>query len=149
MTTTSKAKLFPARQRCSRAAKFDSPGWKTLVTAHAVLRSVVGTEEVVWARDLRHLLTHQNGALRTESALTKFRDLDAERDEDEVDHAHVGGKVPLGVPRALKILDSLAAVIRTADAPVWALCWSRSGRADWPETVSKLHEQKCVVIDPA
>ncbi|WP_210590859.1 hypothetical protein [Streptomyces sp. GESEQ-35] len=103
---------------------------------------------MTWARELRHLLTHQNGELRTERALAKFRDPDAELDQDEIDRADVGGKVRLGAPRVVKILDSLAAVVRTADAPVWALCWGRSGRAHWPETVTKLHEQKCIVIEP-
>ncbi|MER7901102.1 hypothetical protein ABTX62_34820 [Streptomyces sp. NPDC096046] len=39
--------------------KFESPGWKTLVTSHKVLGTDVETGEVSWARDLRHLLTHQ------------------------------------------------------------------------------------------
>lgn len=81
--------------------------------------------------------------------LTQFRDADAERDKDEIDRAYVGGKVPLGVPRVLMILDSLAAVIRTTDAPVWALCWSRTGREGWPEAVTKLYQQKYIVIEPA
>jgi hypothetical protein len=128
--------------------KFESPGWKTLVTAHKVLGTDVETAEVTWARDLRHLLTHQNGVLRSEDALTRFRDLDAERDEDESSRAHIGGKVHLGAPRVLKILDSLAEVIRTADAPAWAMCWSPTSRQDWAEAVSKLHQQKCIVVEP-
>ncbi|MFF7357364.1 hypothetical protein ACFZA1_32800 [Streptomyces filipinensis] len=97
--------------------KFESPGWKTLVTAHKVLGTDVETAEVTWARELRHLLTHQNGVLRSEGALERFRDLDAEGDQDEISRARIGGKVPLGAPRVLKILDSLATVIRTADEP--------------------------------
>ncbi|MGW6925198.1 hypothetical protein ACWGA9_28685 [Streptomyces sp. NPDC054950] len=127
----------------------ESPTWATLVTAHKILGTTVNTDEVKWARELRHLLTHQNGELRTEDALTQFRDLDAERDKDEIDRAYVGGKVSLGVARVLKILDSLAEVTRAADAPVWALCWGRTGHPHWGETVTKLHQQKCVVIEPA
>lgn len=128
--------------------KFESPGWKTLVTAHKVLGAEVETEEVKWARDLRHLLTHQNGELRSEDALARFRDLDAERAQDEIHRAQTGGKVPLGVPRVLKILDSLAAVIRTADAPAWAMRWSSTGRERWAEVMTKLYEQKCIVVEP-
>lgn len=103
---------------------------------------------MTWARELRHLLTHQNGELRSEDALARFRDLDAERGQDEIDRARIGGKVPLGVPRVLKILGSLAAVIRTADAPAWAMCWSRPGRERWSEVMTKLYEQKCIVVEP-
>jgi len=134
--------------RLTTPPKFESPGWKTLVTAHKVLGAEVETDEVKWARDLRHLLTHQNGELRSEDALARFRDLDAERDQDEINRARIGGKVPLGVPRVQKILDSLAAVIRMADAPAWAMCWSPTGRERWPEVMTKLYEQKCIVVEP-
>lgn len=127
--------------------RFESPGWKTLVSAHKVLGTVVETDDVAWARALRHLLTHQNGELRTEDALARFRDADAERGQDAIDRAYVGGKVRLGVPRVVKILDSLAAVIRTADAPVWALCWSRPGRERWGDVMTALYQQKCIVIE--
>lgn len=128
--------------------KFESPGWKTLVTAHKVLGTEVETDEVSWARALRHLLTHQNGVLRSQDAVELFREADAERDQDEISRARIGGKVPLGTPRVLKILDSLAAVIRTADAPAWAMCWSRPGRERWAEVMTKLHQQKCITVEP-
>ncbi|MFG2961604.1 hypothetical protein ACGF5O_48830 [Streptomyces sp. NPDC048291] len=128
---------------------FESPGWKTLVTAHKVLGTEVATDEVMWARDLRHLLTHQNGVLRSEDAVKRFRDLDAERDQDESSWSRTGSKIPLGTPRVLKILDSLAEVIRTADAPAWAMCWSPSGRQNWAEAMTQLYQQKCIVIEPA
>ncbi len=128
--------------------KFESPGWKTLVTAHKILGTEVETDEVTWARELRHLLTHQNGELRSEDALARFRDLDAERSQGETDRAHIGGKVPLGTPRVLKILDSLAAVIRMADAPAWAMCWSLTGRERWSEVMTELYIQKCIVVEP-
>ncbi|MGW6358693.1 hypothetical protein ACWFR5_26860 [Streptomyces sp. NPDC055092] len=135
--------------RLAAPPRFESPGWKTLVAAHKVLGAAVETDEMTWARDLRHLLTHQNGELRSEDALARFRDLDAERDRAESDRAYVGGKVPLGVPRVVKILDSLAAVIRTADAPAWALCWSPADRrARWPQVMAELLKQKCIVVEP-
>ncbi|MFE7076379.1 hypothetical protein ACFU96_40460 [Streptomyces sp. NPDC057620] len=129
--------------------RFESPGWKTLVTAHKALGGEVENDEVKWARDLRHTLTHQNGVLRSEAALARFRDPDVECDQEETGRAYVGGKVPLGVPRVLKILDSLAAVIRAADAPVWALCWSpEERRTRWKVVMTKLYEQKCISIEP-
>ncbi|MFF7764290.1 hypothetical protein [Streptomyces griseorubiginosus] len=128
--------------------RFESPGWKTLVTAHKVLGTNVETDEVTWARELRHLLTHQNGELRSEDALQRFRDRDAERDQDQIIRAHIGGKVPLGAVRVLKILDSLATVIRAADEPAWAMCWSRPGRERWGEAMANLYRQKCIVIEP-
>ncbi|MEU1503206.1 hypothetical protein, partial [Streptomyces sp. NPDC005732] len=110
--------------------------------------SSVHTKGVI-SGELRHLLTHQNGVLRSPDAVERFRDADAERDQDEISWARIGGKVPLGTPRVLKILDSLAAVIRTADVPAWAMCWSRLGREDWAEVMTKLHQQKCIVVEPA
>lgn len=50
--------------------------------------------------------------------------------------------------RSRSALDSLAAVIRTADAPVWALHWDRAGQPHWGETVTKLYQQKCIIIEP-
>ncbi|MEU2027209.1 hypothetical protein ABZ565_34555 [Streptomyces sp. NPDC016469] len=128
--------------------RYESPSWRTLVTGHQVLGSKVDTDEVMWARDLRHLLTHQNGALPSDTAVARFRDPDAERDQDELSRAHIGCKVPLGVPRVLKTLDSLAAVARTADAPAWALGWSSGGRSRWQAVLEALHEQKCIIIEP-
>ncbi|MFJ2007914.1 hypothetical protein [Streptomyces chartreusis] len=133
--------------KLSAPPKFESPGWKTLVIAHKILGTDVETDEVTWARELRHLLTHQNGELRTDEALERFRDQDAECDQDEIYRARIGGKVPLGVPRVLKILDSLGTVIRVADAPAWAMCWSGSGRERWPEVMTKLYQQKCIVVE--
>ncbi|MFF2173150.1 hypothetical protein [[Kitasatospora] papulosa] len=128
--------------------RFESPGWKTLVTAHEVLGSSVDSDEVMWARELRHLLTHQNGELRSDAALARFRDADAENGQDESRRVFVGGKVSLGNPRVLKTLDSLAAVVRAADAPVWALCWSQERRSRWPRVLTALHEQKCIIVEP-
>ncbi|MFD3976335.1 hypothetical protein [Streptomyces cyaneofuscatus] len=128
---------------------FESPGWKTLVTAHKILGSDVETGDVRWARELRHLLTHQNGELRSEDALARFHDPDAEHDQDGIIRPYVGGKVLLGVPRVLQILESLAAVVRKADPLVWALCWSPAERrARWSNVLRELHKQKCIVVEP-
>ncbi|QES52020.1 hypothetical protein DEJ50_33605 [Streptomyces venezuelae] len=106
------------RLRLRTPKGFTSPGWKTLVTAHGVLGSTVTTPDVEWARDLRHLLTHQNGELRDQEALDKFRDAEAEANADLHQQAYVGGRVHLGVKRVVGVLDALAAVVRHADVQI-------------------------------
>jgi hypothetical protein len=123
----------------------ESPSWPTLVRAHSILGSTVNTTQVCWARDLRHLLTHQNGELRTEEALEKFRDESSESSADLVDRTYVGGKVRLGGPRVLTALDQLADVICRSDAYVWDYTWGdRCG--DVP--LEKLYEEKCLTFVP-
>ncbi|MGW1521667.1 hypothetical protein [Streptomyces sp. NPDC002287] len=51
----------PHQVRLFTPKGFTSPGWGTLTKGHKALGSAVETAEVEWARDLRHLLTHQNG----------------------------------------------------------------------------------------
>ncbi|WP_151775825.1 hypothetical protein [Streptomyces abyssomicinicus] len=123
--------------RLKRPKGFASPSWKTLVTAHSVLGSTVETLDVEWARDLRHLLTHQNGELRTEEALEKFRVTDAEADA----YARVGGRVHLGVERVVGVLDKLASVVRHADVAVHAYVWGEKRRQ---VPLSALHAAKCL-----
>jgi hypothetical protein len=99
---------------------FESPGWSTLVKAHSILGNTVDTAEVCLARDLRHLLTHQNGELRTEETLLdKYRDGGVENAANPCDRPYVGGRVQLGAPRAFKTLDQLATVVCSADPVVW------------------------------
>ncbi|WP_217197997.1 hypothetical protein [Streptomyces buecherae] len=129
------------RLRLKTPKGFTSPGWKTLVTAHTVLGSTVETLDVEWARDLRHLLTHQNGELRDEETLEKFRDTDAEADTDALHHAHVGGRVHLGVERVVSVLDKLASVVRHADVAVYAYVWGGKRRQ---VPLNELHTAKCL-----
>ncbi|WP_030574071.1 hypothetical protein [Streptomyces aureocirculatus] len=133
-------------QQCSlRLASrgFESPPWGTLVKAHAVLKSEVDTADVKWARDLRHLLTHQDGELRTQDALEKFRDADAERGREEIDRAYVGGKVHLGAERVVRTLDALASAVCAADPAVWSLVWG-SGRGDDCRVLAELEQAKLI-----
>ncbi|MFI1652147.1 hypothetical protein ACH4XT_35180 [Streptomyces avidinii] len=123
---------------------FTSPGWRTLVKGHKVLKSTVETPDVEWARDLRHLLTHQNGELRAEEALNKFRDTVAEKDAGEFDRASVGGRVPLGVARVTSVLDALAAVVRHADVAVHTYGPWGTQRQQVP--LNELHEAKCLAF---
>ncbi|MFH9821492.1 hypothetical protein [Streptomyces sp. NPDC017230] len=129
------------RLRLKTPKGFTSPGWKTLVAAHAVLGSTVDTLDVEWARDLRHLLTHQNGELRDEEALKKFRDADAEADAEALHHAHVGGRVHLGVERVIGVLDKLASVVRHADVAVHTYVWGEKRRQ---VPLNELYTAKCL-----
>ncbi|MEU1306551.1 hypothetical protein [Streptomyces shenzhenensis] len=123
---------------------FESPGWGTLVKAHAVLKNEVDTAEVTWARELRHLLTHQNGELRTHGALEKFRDAEAEAGREEIDRAYVGGKVHLGAERVLRTLDALASVVRAADPAVWSFVWGPGLREDCRRALAELEQEKLI-----
>ncbi|WP_331746040.1 hypothetical protein [Streptomyces globisporus] len=128
---------------------FESPGWSTLVRAHMVLKNTVDTPEVTWARELRHLLTHQNGELRTQDSLEKFRDTDAEKDREEIDRAYVGGKVHLGAERVSRTLDELASVIRAADPVVWSLVWGSGRGEDGKRALAALDQAKLIETGPA
>jgi hypothetical protein len=139
----------PHKIRLEVPGKFESPGWKTLVKGHAALGSTIESDEVVFIRDLRHLLTHQHGELRTESSLEKFRDRDAEQGKSESERANVGGRVWLGAPRVVKILDCLAAVIRQADVKVWSLRGDARRKEDGRKAIAELHRQKCLSYEPA
>ncbi|WP_329191513.1 MULTISPECIES: hypothetical protein [unclassified Streptomyces] len=106
------------RPRLKTPQGLTSPMWKTMTTGHSVLGSTVATPGVVWARDLRHLLTHQNGELRVQKALDEFRDAAAEADADLHQQSYVGGRVHLGINRVVGVLDALAAVVRHADVQI-------------------------------
>lgn len=122
----------------------ESPGWGTLVKAHAVLKNEVDTAEVTRARELRHLLTHQNGELRTQSALEKFRYAEAEAGREEIDRVYVGGKVHLGAERVLRTLDALASVVRAADPAVWSIVWGPGCGEDCRRTLAELEQEKLI-----
>jgi hypothetical protein len=111
------------RLRLSTPKSFESPGWSTLVSAHSILGNTIDTADVRWARDLRHLLTHQNGELRTEESLEKYRDEGEQKPAELSDRSYVGGRVRLGVPMVLKTLDRLAAVVCSTDPAVWDYAW--------------------------
>ncbi|MEU9919579.1 hypothetical protein [Streptomyces sp. NPDC051001] len=132
--------------RLVTSKNFESPGWGTLVKAHAVLKNEVATAEVAWARELRHLLTHQAGELRTQDALEKFRDAEAEAGREEIDRAYVGGKVHLGAERVLRTLDALASVVRAADPAVWSLVWGPRRGEDCMRALAELEQAKLIGV---
>ncbi|MEU3299761.1 hypothetical protein ABZ729_08055 [Streptomyces sp. NPDC006678] len=125
---------------------FTSPGWMTLVDAHSILGNTVKTAAVESARELRHLLTHQNGELRTEEALAKFRDEVAEKDQEEYDRTYVGGRVRLGAARVVDTLDAMGTVVRDADVAVLTHGPWGSKRDQIP--LDELYEAKCLEFIP-
>ncbi|MDL4815983.1 hypothetical protein [Actinomadura opuntiae] len=107
-----------------------SPRWPTLVRFHKELGNNVETDRVRFIRDLRHLLTHQRGELRTEERRVRFADdhvvafaKDPSKHADIWDEASVGGQVQLRHERVMAILDDLGAVVRAADPVIWSIRW--------------------------
>lgn len=125
---------------------YTSPGWMTLVDAHSILGNTVKTAAVESARELRHLLTHQNGELRTEAALAKFRDEVTEKEQEEYDRTYVGGRVRLGADRVVDTLDAMGAVVRDADVAV--LAYGRWGSKRDQVPLDELYEAKCLEFIP-
>ncbi|MET9901723.1 hypothetical protein [Streptomyces sp. NPDC006446] len=109
-----------------------------------MLKNEVAIAEVAWARELRHLLTHQAGELRTQDALEKCRDAEAEAGREEIDRAYVGGKVHLGAERVLRTLDALASVVRAADPAVWSFVWAPGRGEDCRRALAELEQAKLI-----
>jgi hypothetical protein len=117
----------------TRSERHQSPPWPELVKCHKILGSNVGTERIKQIRNLRHLLSHQRGELRTERMRAKFAndDISAKPEADTSwSRSYVGGKVQLTSGTAEEILNDLAAVVRETDKQVWAVAW---GGAVTPE----------------
>ncbi|WP_432003655.1 hypothetical protein [Streptomyces sioyaensis] len=125
---------------------YTSPGWMILVNAHSILGNTVKTAAVESARALRHLLTHQNGELRTEEALAKFRDEVAEQGQEDFARAYVGGRVRLGADRVVSTLNAMGTVVRDADVAVLAYGPWGSKRDQVP--LEKLYAAKCLEFIP-
>lgn len=104
-----------------KLGKRESPGWRELVEFHGFLGNDIESAKVKEIRDLRHLLTHQRGKLRSEQQRLRFRDEAAEAGVDFGLQSYVGGSVFLGGKRVLAALDDLAAVVRQADKTIWLL----------------------------
>jgi hypothetical protein len=133
------------RLRLSTPKGYESPGWPTLVRAHSVLGNTVDTADIRWARDLRHLLTHQNGELRTEESLEKYRDEGGESSAEWRDPSYVGERVRLGGPMIFKTLDRIAAVVCGVDPAIWEYIWGPKSRQ---VPLVELYQAKCLVFIP-
>ncbi|MDP7735118.1 hypothetical protein [Mycobacterium paragordonae] len=89
-----------------------SPSWRNLCRIHEALGSRLETGNVQYIRDLRHLLVHQRGELRTEELRRKFLAETGPRRGGPFDSRDI----PLARARVLQMMDDLASVIRTCDA---------------------------------
>ena len=132
------------RLQVTRPKRSGAPDYKVLVRLHRLLGNEVDTEAVRHIRELRHLLTHQRGELRTEEQRLRFSD---ERHEDELSLTpYVGGEMPLRVERVQELLDDLGAVVRGADPAVWRYsAWGGEGLPEMTGSILKLLE--CTPVD--
>jgi hypothetical protein len=92
-----------------------SPSWRTLCRIHKALGNDLETDNVQYIRDLRHLLAHQRGELRTEELRRQFVTETGPRRGGPFDSRDI----PLAHSRVLQMMDDLALVVRTCDAAVW------------------------------
>jgi hypothetical protein len=74
----------------------------------------IQTDDVKGVRDLRHLLSHRRGALRTEELRKKYA---ASAD------ALFSAVIDLDEPDVLGAIDALAGVVRQTDACVYEHTW--------------------------
>lgn len=103
-----------------RGAKFDlkpgrTPQWPDLVDFYADdVGAAINTAQVAHVRELRHLLTHQRGELRTDDQRARF--------------GAAGGvlsyRAELNPTVTTECLDVLATVVRSLEPSVWQLTWS-------------------------
>lgn len=98
-----------------------SPSWGTLRRIHRALGNDLETDDVKYIRDLRHLLAHQRGELRTEQLRERFIMETGPRRGGPFDSSDI----PLTHDRVLQMMDDLALVVRTCDAAVWIHTWGR------------------------
>jgi hypothetical protein len=95
----------------------DSPNWWALVKVHRSLGNNVDTRDVRYVRDLRHLLTHQRGELRTSDLRKKFSQESSDSFRD------YSSEVPLSQPRVVELMDLLARTVKVCDPKVWEVCY--------------------------
>lgn len=102
----------------------DSPHWGALVKVHQSLGNDVESPGVRYVRDLRHLLTHQRGELRTSCLREKFSQEPSDSLQD------YPSEVPLSQPRVVELLDLLAQTVKICDPKVWEVCYSGAETPD-------------------
>lgn len=95
----------------------ESPSWYNLKVVHQHFRNNVDTHPVRGARNLRHLLTHQRGELRTAARRGEFAG-------EVLDDLKLGPfEVPLPSERVNQLLDDLAVAVRGYDANIWGIAY--------------------------
>jgi hypothetical protein len=107
------------RLTLATAPGYVSPSWPTLRQVHRALGNDIETDAVSYVRNLRHLLTHQRGELRTEEQRALYRK-EADADDWLVGDAYVGGDLPLRHERVVAMMSDLAEVVRASDRAVWS-----------------------------
>ncbi|BAX98910.1 hypothetical protein MSTE_03610 [Mycobacteroides stephanolepidis] len=94
----------------------ESPNWLVLTRFHADLGANISTPSVREIRDLRHLLTHQRGELRSEAAIEKFTRTNA---GDRFSRPRVGDPVELHTEDVLKVLADLDETVRATEHAIF------------------------------
>jgi len=90
-----------------------SPSWGELRSFYNTIDSDIETDEVRGVRDLRHLLTHRRGELRTEEARERYADgADPFASVVELDEATV-----------VRLMATLGDSVRAIDPDVYAHTW--------------------------
>nr|BEK62792.1 hypothetical protein KPHV_00190 [Kitasatospora purpeofusca]BEK71237.1 hypothetical protein KPHV_84640 [Kitasatospora purpeofusca] len=105
--------------RLKKTGKQESPGWGVIRDAHAIFGNDIDTAEVKYIRELRHVLTHQRGELRTDAARERF----AYQPADAPEEIFPSRRVELDNARVLKCLAELAIVVRAADPALHRIAW--------------------------
>jgi hypothetical protein len=90
--------------------------WRDLVSFYKrYLALDVSTDEVKRIRQLRHLLTHSRGELRTEELRKEFGDRG---------DVFLSYNAELTQEKVLKMLDELGEVVRAVDPTMWRFAWT-------------------------
>ncbi|MEU6748104.1 hypothetical protein ABZ914_17970 [Spirillospora sp. NPDC046719] len=118
-------RLVPLRQ-----GSWASPSWRTIVKGHALLGNSVETPRVIHIRQLRHVLTHQRGELRTRESRAQFAYPDpsppnAFGTEDEeslwLHENPIAKEVELTAETVQSISEVLGGVVRKVDVRIWQI----------------------------
>jgi hypothetical protein len=109
------SEVLRAHRKAWKVKEGRSPEWRDLVGFYDALGVDLRAEPVVRIRQLRHLLAHQRGELRTADLRARYASIDETAGWlADVDEAVV-----------LRHCDSLAAVVREVDPIAWTYSWGR------------------------
>ncbi|RUP01033.1 MAG: hypothetical protein EKK34_31275 [Mycobacterium sp.] len=111
-----------------------SPSWPTLCLIHDAFGNRLDTDDVKYVRDLRHLLTHQRGELRTTAQREKFVKETGPGKGGPFDP----GDIPLDYLRVVQMMDDLASTVQACDRAIW----SHTRGNEPPSALIKLTEGK-------
>ncbi|GII79097.1 hypothetical protein Sru01_40790 [Sphaerisporangium rufum] len=126
--------LKPFKIQVPRSGRLQSPGWRELVRLHRLIGNDLNTPGINRSRNIRHILTHQRGELRTVELRAQFSQADPEppSDLDAEDYGMwiatnpIQSTIDLSSHVVNGISDELARVVRKMDPRIWALSWGRN-----------------------